>query len=58
MSRECDALVVMTDWSEFKHLPWTEMAKTMRGRTVLDARNILDRPLMEQAGFTYLGIGR
>jgi len=58
MSRECDALVVMTDWSEFKHLPWTEMAKTMRGRTVLDARNILDRPLMEQAGCTYLGIGR
>jgi len=58
MSRECDALVVMTDWSEFKHLPWTEMAKTMRGRTVLDARNILDRLLMEQAGFTYLGIGR
>jgi UDPglucose 6-dehydrogenase len=58
MSRECDALVVMTDWRDFKHLAWTEMATTMRGRIVLDTRNILDRALMEQAGFTYLGVGR
>ena len=54
----CEALVVMTDWDEFRHLSWAQMGKSMRGRTVLDARNILDRPLVEQAGFTYLGVGR
>jgi UDPglucose 6-dehydrogenase len=54
----CEALVVMTDWDQFRHLPWAELAKTMRRRTVLDARNILDRLAMEQAGFTYLGVGR
>jgi UDPglucose 6-dehydrogenase len=58
MIEGCEALVVMTDWDEFRHLPWDRLAKSMRKRTVLDARNILDRPLMEQAGFTYLGIGR
>jgi UDPglucose 6-dehydrogenase len=58
MSKGCDALVVMTDWSQFTRLPWAELAKTMRQRTVLDARNLLDRSLMEGAGFTYLGVGR
>ena len=58
MIEGCEALVVMTDWDQFRHLPWAQLAKLMRRRTVLDARNVLDRPLMEQAGFTYLGIGR
>lgn len=58
MIQGCDALVVMTDWDQFRHLPWAELAKTMRRRTVLDARNILDRQLMKQAGFTYVGVGR
>ncbi len=58
MSEGCDALVVMTEWDEFRHLPWPELAKTMRSRTILDARNILDPLLLEQAGFAYLGVGR
>ncbi len=58
MIEGCEALVVMTDWDQFRHLPWAQLAKSMRRRTVLDARNILDRRLMEQAGFTYLGVGR
>ena len=57
-SRGCDALVVMTDWDEFKHLPWGELGGRMRRRTVLDARNMLDRMAVEEAGFTYLGVGR
>lgn len=54
----CDAVLVMTDWAEFKDLGWADLAKGMRRRMVLDARNILDRSRMEQAGFTYLGVGR
>ena len=54
----CEALVLMTDWDQFRHLPWAQLAKSMRRRTVLDARNMLNRQLMEQAGFTYLGVGR
>ena len=58
MSTGCDALVLMTDWEEFKRLSWAELAHKVRRRTVLDARNVLDRREMEAAGFTYLGIGR
>jgi UDPglucose 6-dehydrogenase len=58
MSTGCDALVLMTDWEEFKRLSWEELAHKVRRRTVLDARNVLDRREMEAAGFTYLGIGR
>ena len=58
MSRGCDALVLMTGWPEFKHLPWPDLASTMKGKMVVDARNFLDRQTIEQAGFTYLGIGR
>lgn len=58
MAKGCEALVVMTDWEEFRSLSWGELAKAMPGRIVLDARNILDRPLLERAGFTYLGVGR
>jgi UDPglucose 6-dehydrogenase len=58
MSRGCDALVLMTGWPEFKHLPWPDLARAMKGKTVVDARNFLDRQPIEQAGFTYLGIGR
>jgi UDPglucose 6-dehydrogenase len=48
----------MTGWPEFKHLPWPDLASAMKGKTVVDARNFLDRQTIEQAGFTYLGIGR
>ncbi|MBI1886462.1 MAG: UDP-glucose/GDP-mannose dehydrogenase family protein [Chloroflexi bacterium] len=58
LAKDCDALIVMTDWAQFRDLPWRRLARTMRGATVLDGRNILDRQLVEQAGLTYLGVGR
>jgi UDPglucose 6-dehydrogenase len=58
LSEGCDALVLMTGWPEFKQLPWPDLARAMKGKTVVDARNFLDRQPIEQAGFTYLGIGR
>jgi UDPglucose 6-dehydrogenase len=58
MSVGCDALLVMTEWEEFKELSWADLSQRMRKRTVFDARNLLDRQQVEAAGFTYLGIGR
>jgi UDPglucose 6-dehydrogenase len=58
MSVGCDALLVMTEWEEFKNLSWADLGERMRKRTVLDARNLLDRQQVEAAGFTYFGIGR
>ncbi|CAA9588722.1 MAG: UDP-glucose 6-dehydrogenase [uncultured Truepera sp.] len=53
-----DALVVVTDWPEYTRLPLTEMKAAMRGTLILDARNLLEPTTVEEAGLTYVGVGR
>ena len=53
-----DALVVLTEWEDFKWVSPTEIATVMIGRQIIDARNLLSRNDWERAGFTYQGIGR
>jgi UDPglucose 6-dehydrogenase len=53
-----DAVVLVTEWSEFLTLDWNDVAARMAGRLVLDGRNALDREAVEAAGLTYEGIGR
>jgi UDPglucose 6-dehydrogenase len=57
-ARNADALAILTDWEEFLHLPWSEVGDTMKNRVIVDGRNMLDRELLQQHGFTYSGIGR
>jgi UDPglucose 6-dehydrogenase len=54
----CDALVVVTDWEEFRKLDYVKMAKLMNNPVIIDGRNFLDREEVEKAGFRFLGIGR
>jgi len=54
----CDALVVLTDWPQYRHLPLNEMRGRMRGDLLVDARNLLQPDAARSAGFTYVGIGR
>ncbi|MBW3652506.1 MAG: UDP-glucose/GDP-mannose dehydrogenase family protein [Actinobacteria bacterium] len=53
-----DAVVLVTEWSEFVDLDWAEVASRMAGKLVLDGRNALDREAIAAAGLTYEGIGR
>jgi UDPglucose 6-dehydrogenase len=54
-----DAVVLVTEWPEFRELDWTgEVKRRMRVPLVVDGRNFLDREQLIQAGFTYEGIGR
>ncbi len=53
-----DALVVITEWNEFRALAPERLSETMRGRVIVDLRNIFDPAAMHQAGFAYHGIGR
>ena len=57
-ARESDALVLLTDWDEFWHLPWAEIGESMSKKIIIDGRNILDRDALIKSGFTYSGIGR
>lgn len=53
----CDALVLVTDWQEFRNLDYARMAKAMVHPVMIDGRNFLDRAILEQAGFRYVGVG-
>jgi UDPglucose 6-dehydrogenase len=53
-----DALVVLTEWNEFRALPPARLKAAMKGDIVLDLRNVWDPAAMRAAGFTYSSIGR
>ncbi|MBW4622120.1 MAG: UDP-glucose/GDP-mannose dehydrogenase family protein [Cyanosarcina radialis HA8281-LM2] len=54
----CDALVVITEWQQFRQLDYAKMSSLMTNPVVIDGRNFLDREAVETAGFRYVGIGR
>ncbi len=54
----CDALVLVTDWSQFRALDYVKMASLMNNPVLIDGRNFLDREALIKAGFRYVGIGR
>jgi UDPglucose 6-dehydrogenase len=53
-----DAVVLVTEWPEFRELDFREMAGTMRGTLVVDGRNFFDPHAVRAAGLTYEGVGR
>jgi UDPglucose 6-dehydrogenase len=53
-----DALMVVTDWNEFKQLDMLRLRKVMRSATIVDGRNIYDGGALREMGFTYRGTGR
>jgi UDPglucose 6-dehydrogenase len=53
-----DALVVVTDWNEFKHLALPRLRASMRQPVIVDGRNIYDRAQLKGLGFVYRAIGR
>jgi UDPglucose 6-dehydrogenase len=53
-----DALVIVTEWDEFRALDLDELASRMRGNILVDLRNVWDPREAERAGFIYVGIGR
>ena len=56
--RGADALVVLTDWAEFRDVPLKDVAAAMSGNLLVDGRNHLDPEAASAAGLIYMGIGR
>jgi UDPglucose 6-dehydrogenase len=54
----CDALVLVTDWAQFKELDFAKMASLMNAPVMVDGRNFLDPQAIAAAGFQYIGVGR
>lgn len=53
-----DALVIVTEWNEFRALSPEQLCEAMRGRIVVDLRNIYEPAAMAARGFLYRSIGR
>ena len=54
----CDALIVVTEWDEFRNLDKERLLAAMRQPYLIDGRNIYDAEEMTKLGFVYWGLGR
>ncbi len=58
MAKNADALLITTEWEEFRRLDWERIRDLMARPLVLDARNLLDPAQMKALGFDYHSFGR
>ena len=58
VAQGADALVIVTEWNEFKHLSLSKLKAAMRQPIIVDGRNVYDPEEMRELGFVYRGMGR
>ena len=58
MAKGCDALIVVTEWNEFKQLDLPKVKSLLKTPIIMDGRNIYDPARMREMGFNYRAIGR
>ncbi len=58
MAKDCDALMVVTEWNEFKQLDLEKVKNVLKSPVIYDGRNIYDPKIMKEIGFTYRAVGR
>jgi UDPglucose 6-dehydrogenase len=56
--KDADAVVLVTEWPEFKDLPYKALAGLMKVPIMIDSKNYLDPDVLSRAGFSYHGFGR
>lgn len=56
VANDADAIVLVTEWLQYKELPWEDVARSMQTPILVDGRNVLDRERMTQSGFRYVGL--
>lgn len=56
--RDADAIVIMTEWNQYRGLDISRVKSLMRGNVFVDLRNIYEREILESAGFVYAAVGR
>ena len=58
LAKDCDALVVLTEWNEFKNIDLESVRQAMKTPVIFDGRNVFDPQEMHSRGFVYRGMGR
>jgi len=57
-ARGADALLLLTEWNEFREIDLRQLKRIMKNPVILDGRNIYDPAMVRDMGFTYQGMGR
>jgi UDPglucose 6-dehydrogenase len=57
-AKGADAILIATEWEEFRAVDWSRMASLVGRPLVLDGRNLLNQTEMAALGFDYIGIGK
>ncbi|HSU18857.1 MAG TPA: nucleotide sugar dehydrogenase, partial [Acidobacteriaceae bacterium] len=57
-AKDADALLILTDWTEFASLDLRRLHATLRYSIIVDGRNMYDPAVMQEHGFTYMSVGR
>lgn len=55
---ESSAIVLLTEWDEFRNVDFSELGKNMKEKIVFDGRNIYEPELVKEEGFEYYGMGQ
>jgi UDPglucose 6-dehydrogenase len=55
---KADAVVLVTEWPEYRDLDWSRVKGILNNPLILDGRNFLDRHELERLGYRYVGVGR
>jgi UDPglucose 6-dehydrogenase len=58
LAKDCDALILLTEWNEFKHLDMPKIKSLMHQPVFIDGRNLYEPETMTGYGFIYRGVGR
>ncbi len=58
VAKDSDAIVIVTEWNEFKYLDLFKIKDLMKDNIIIDGRNIYDRKKIEKLGFKYKAVGR
>lgn len=57
-SKDADAVVIMTEWNEFRQLDLVKLAKNLKNSVLFDGRNIYEPEHLKELGFIYYAVGR
>jgi UDPglucose 6-dehydrogenase len=57
-AKDAEAIVILTEWPEFRSLDWQRLGAAVAERTVVDTRNLLDPAVVRRADFDWVGVGR
>jgi len=57
-AKDAEAIVILTEWPEFRALDWPWLSEVVGTPAVIDTRNLLDPDVLRRAAFTWTGVGR